>query len=81
MLPVGGVKIDVNFFLHQSDTKAWVDDDVGSTSHVNFFSPECFITWWNYLIVWTTIDLGNEFFQIGLNKMFLIADDVINIVI
>ena len=33
MLPVGGVKIDGDFFLHQSDTKVWDDDDVGSTSH------------------------------------------------
>jgi hypothetical protein len=39
MLPVGGVKIDGNFSPHQSDTKAWDDDDVGSTSHVTFFSP------------------------------------------
>jgi hypothetical protein len=51
MLPVGGVKIDGDFFPHQSDTKAWDDDDVGSTSHVNFFSPDCLITWWNHLIV------------------------------
>ncbi len=35
MLPVGGVKIDGNFFPYQSDTKAWDDDDVGSMSHVN----------------------------------------------
>jgi hypothetical protein len=40
MLPVGGVKIDGNFFLYQSDTKAWDDDDVGSTSHVNFFHQD-----------------------------------------
>jgi hypothetical protein len=51
MLPVGGVKIDGYFFPYQSDTKAWDDDDVGSTSHVTFFSPGCFITWWNHLIV------------------------------
>ncbi len=50
MLPVAGVKTDGNFFPHQSDTKAW-DDDVGSTSHVTFFSPGCLITWWNHLIV------------------------------
>jgi hypothetical protein len=37
MLPVGGVKIDGNFFLHQSDTKAWDDDDDGSTYHETFF--------------------------------------------
>jgi hypothetical protein len=36
MLPVGGVKIDGDFFPHQSDTKAWDDDDIGSTSHVTF---------------------------------------------
>ncbi len=81
MLPVGGVKINGDFFPCQSDTEAWDDDDVGSTSHVNFFSPGCFITWWNHLIVWTTIDLGNVIFPIGLNKIFLITDDVINIVI
>jgi hypothetical protein len=51
MLPVRGVKIDGNFFPYQSDTKAWDDDDVGSTSHVNFFSPGYLITWWNHLIV------------------------------
>jgi hypothetical protein len=51
MLLVGGVKIDGDFFLHQSDTKDWDDDAVGSRSHVAFFSPECLITWWNYLIV------------------------------
>jgi hypothetical protein len=81
MLPVGGVKINGNFFPHQSDTKAWDDDDVGSMSHVTFFSPGFLITWWNHLIVWTTIDLSNAIFPIGLNKMFLIADDVINIII
>ncbi len=81
MLPVRGVKIDGNFFPYQSDTKVWDDDDVGSTSHVTFFSPGCFITWWHHLIVWTTIDLGNTIFPIGLNKIFLITDDVINIVI
>ncbi len=81
MLPVRGVKIDGNFFPYQSDTKAWDDDDIGSMSHVNYFSPGCFINWWNHLIVWTTIDLGNAIFPIGLNKMFLITDDVINIVI
>ncbi len=43
MLPVGGVKIDGDFFTHQSDTKAWDDDGIGSTSHL--------ITWWNHLIV------------------------------
>jgi hypothetical protein len=37
MLAFGGVNIDGDFFLHQSDTKAWDDDDVGSTSHVTFF--------------------------------------------
>jgi hypothetical protein len=31
--------------VHQSDTKAWDDDDVGSTSHVSFSSPGCPITW------------------------------------
>jgi hypothetical protein len=51
MLPVGGVKINGVFFPHQSNTKAWDDDDIGSTSHVKFFSPGCFIAWWNYLIV------------------------------
>jgi hypothetical protein len=51
MLPVRGVKIDGNFFPHQSDTKAWDDDDVGSTSHVTFFSPGYSITWWIHLIV------------------------------
>jgi hypothetical protein len=81
MLPVGGVKINGNFFLHQSDTKAWDDDDVGSTSHVTSFSPWCLITWWNHLIVWTTIDSGNAIFPIGLNKIFLITDDLINIAI
>jgi hypothetical protein len=44
MLPVGGVKIDGNFFPHQSDTKAWDDNDVGSTSHVTVLSPGCLIT-------------------------------------
>jgi hypothetical protein len=63
MLPVRGVKIDGDFFPHQSDTKAWDDDDVGSMFHVNFFSPGCFITWWNHLIVWTTIDSGKAFFS------------------
>jgi hypothetical protein len=51
MLTVGGVNIDGDFFLDKSDTKAWDDDDVGSTSFVTFFSPECLITWWNHLIV------------------------------
>jgi hypothetical protein len=51
LLAVAGVKIDGDFFPYQSDTKAWDDDDVGSTSHVTFFSPGCFITWWNHLIV------------------------------
>jgi hypothetical protein len=50
-LPVRGVKIVGDSFPHQSDTKAWDDDDVGSTSHVTFFSPGCLITWWNHLIV------------------------------
>jgi hypothetical protein len=36
MLMVGGVKTDGNIFLHQSDAKAWDDDDVGSTSHTTF---------------------------------------------
>ena len=67
--------------LHQSDTKAWDDDDVGSRSHVTFFSPGCLITWWNHLIVWTTFDSGNAIFPIGLKKIFLIIDDVINIII
>jgi hypothetical protein len=79
MLPVGGVKIDGNFFPYQSDTKAWDDDDVGSTSHVTFFSPGCLITWWNHLIVCTTIVLSNAIFLIVLNKIFLLTDDVINI--
>jgi hypothetical protein len=39
MFPVAGVKINGDFFPHQSDTKTWDDDDVSSTSHVNFFSP------------------------------------------
>ncbi len=81
MLPVGGVKIDGDFFPYQSDTKAWDDDDVGLMSHIAFLSPGCLITWWNHLIVWTTIDLSNTIFPIGLNKIFLITDDVINIVI
>jgi hypothetical protein len=51
MLPVGGVKIDGDFFPHQSDTEAWDDDDVGSMSHVTFFLPGCLITWWTHLIV------------------------------
>ncbi len=46
MLLVGGVKIDGNFFPHQSDTKAWDDDDVNSMSHVTLFSLGCLITWW-----------------------------------
>jgi hypothetical protein len=37
--------------VHQSDTKAWDDDGIGSTSHVTFFSPGCLITWWNHSIV------------------------------
>jgi hypothetical protein len=45
MFLVGGVKIDGNFFPHQSDTKAWDDYDVGSTSHITFFSPGCLIIW------------------------------------
>jgi hypothetical protein len=81
MLPVVGVKIDGDFFPHQSDTKAWDDDDIGSMSHATFFSPGCLITWWNHLIVWTTFDSGSAIFLIGLNKIFLITDDVINIVI
>jgi hypothetical protein len=36
MFLVGGVKIDGDFFPHQSDTKTWDDDDIGSTSHVTF---------------------------------------------
>ena len=63
MLPVGGVKIDGDFFPHQSDTKAWDDDDVGSMSHVTFFSPGCLITWWNHVIVWTTNYSGNTIFS------------------
>jgi hypothetical protein len=51
MLPVAGVKIDGDFFPYQSNTKAWDDDDVGSMSHLTFFSPRCLITWWNHLIV------------------------------
>jgi hypothetical protein len=51
MLPVAGVKINGDFFPHQSDIEAWDDDDVGSMSHVTFFSPGCLITWWNHLIV------------------------------
>jgi hypothetical protein len=81
MLPVRGVRIDGDFFPYQSDTEAWDNDDIGSTSHVTFFSPECLITWWNHLIVLTTIDLSNAFYPIGFNKIFLITDDVINIVI
>jgi hypothetical protein len=81
MLLVGGVKINGNFFLHLSNTKAWDDDDVGSMSHVTFFSPGCLITWWNHCIVFTTIDSGNAIFSIGLNKIFLLTDDVINVVI
>ncbi len=81
MLPVVGVKVDGDFFPHQSDTKAWDDDDIGLTSHVTFFLPGCLITWWNNLIVWTTFDSGNTIFPIGLNKIFPITDDVINIVI
>ncbi len=81
MLPVRGVKIDGNFFPHQSDTKAWDHDDLGSMSHVTFFSPGCLIPWWNYLKVWTTIDLGNAFFPIRLNTISLITDDVIKVII
>jgi hypothetical protein len=81
MLPAGGVNIDGNFFPHQFDTKVWDDDNVGLISHVTFFSPGFLITWWNHLIVSTTIDPGNAIFPIGLNKIFLITDDVINIVI
>jgi hypothetical protein len=51
MLPVGGVKIDGDFYPHPSDTEAWDDDDVGSMSHITFFLPGCLITWWNHLIV------------------------------
>jgi hypothetical protein len=51
MLPVAGVKSNGDFFQYQSDTKAWDDDNVGSMSHVIFFSPGCLITWWNHLIV------------------------------
>jgi hypothetical protein len=67
--------------VHQSDIEAWDDDDVGSTSHATFFSPGCLITWQNHLTVWTTIDSGNTIFPIGLSKIFLITDDVIDIVI
>jgi hypothetical protein len=51
MLSVRGVNTDGNFFPHQSDTEAWDDDGIGSTSHVTFFSPGCLIIWWNHLIV------------------------------
>jgi hypothetical protein len=37
MLPVRGVEINGDFFLHQSDTKAWDDDAIGSMSPVTFF--------------------------------------------
>jgi hypothetical protein len=67
--------------LHQSDNEAWDGDDVGSVSHITFFSPGCLITWWNHLIVWTTYDLGNTIFPTGLIKNFCITDDVINIII
>ncbi len=50
-------------FPDQSDTKAWDDDDLGSTSPITFFSSGCLITWWNHLIVWTIIDLGNTIFS------------------
>ncbi len=49
--------------VHQSDAKVWDDDDIGSMSHLTFFSPGCPITWWNHLIVWPTTDLGNTFFS------------------
>jgi hypothetical protein len=42
MLPVGGVKIDGDFLPHQSDTKAWDDDEIGSMSQVNFFLSRIF---------------------------------------
>ncbi len=71
ILPVGGVKIDGNFFPHQSDTNAWDDDGVGSTYHAYFFSPGCLITWWNHLIVWTTFNWENAIVPIGLIKIFL----------
>ncbi len=73
ILPVAGVKIDGDFLPYQSDTEAWDDDDVGSMSHIYFFSPGCLITWWNNLIVWTTIDSSNAIFPIGLNKIFLMS--------
>ncbi len=57
--------------LHQSDTKAWDNNDIGSTSHVTFFPPGCPITWWNHLTVWTTIDLDNAIFQLGWARSFL----------
>jgi hypothetical protein len=65
MLPVVEVNINGDFFLHQSDTKAWDDDDVGSMSHVTFFLPGCLISWWNHLIVLTAFDSGKQFFQLG----------------
>jgi hypothetical protein len=64
MLPVGGVNIDGDFFPHQSDTNAWDDDDVGSTSHLTFFSPGCLITWWNHLIVELPLIWVMQFFQL-----------------
>jgi hypothetical protein len=67
MLPVGGVKIDGDIFLHQSDTEAWDDDGIGSMSHTTFFSPGCLIIWWNHLIVCSTFDSGNAIFPIGLS--------------
>jgi hypothetical protein len=45
MLPVGGVKINGDFFSHQSDTEAWDEYDIGSMSHAKFFSPGSLITW------------------------------------
>jgi hypothetical protein len=49
--------------VHQSDTKVWDDDDVGLMSHITFFSPGWLITWWNHLIVQTTIDSGKTIFS------------------
>jgi hypothetical protein len=58
MLPVGGVESNGNFFPHQSDTKAWDDDYVGSMSQITFFSPVCLITWSPLIRVM-------HFFQLG----------------
>ncbi len=81
MLPVAGVKINGDFFCINLIPKLGMMMTLVQRLTLPFFSPGCLVTWWNHLIVWTTIDSGNTIFSIGLNKMFLITDNVINIVI